>query len=273
MGRGVTRVPADNRRETRSPARLVSFQALLGVLLLAALAGASVWAYERLTDPGFLPIRVVHIEGDCRYLRKETLERAVAGQVSGGFFGVDVHEVGAVAGSLAWVDKVSVRRVWPNVLRMYVVEQVPLARWGSDSLINERGEVFTPGDGSGPEGLPALDGPEGSAAKVAEALRSMERVLEPLGLDIRRLQLDARGSWSVELDGGLQLRLGSSGAEAQLARFVRLYPRLAASREERPELVDLRYANGFSVRWSKETAPGGSGQAARQTALGDRSDV
>ena len=226
---------------------------LSGVLLFAALVAGGGWGAERLADPRFMPLRVVHIEGDYRYLQRSALERAVAGHVSVGFFSVDVHEVGAAARALGWVDEVRVRRVWPDALRMYVVEQVPMARWGRDSLLNERGEVFAPGGDPRPQGLAQLDGPDGSAARVSDALRSMQRLLDPLQLGIRRLELNARGGWSLELDEGLVLKLGNEAAESRLARFVRLYPRLVASRQERPVLVDLRYANGFSVRW--ETAP------------------
>ena len=181
-----------------------------------------------------------------------------------GFFTVDVHEVGAAAGALGWVDEVSVRRVWPDALRMYVVEQVPLALWGHDSLMNERGEVFTPGRDARPDGLPQLDGPDGSAGRVSDALRSMQRRLAPLDLSIRRLELTARGGWSLEVDDGLVLKLGSEAAESRLARFVRLYPRLLASRQERPELVDLRYANGFSVRWAAAPDQGLAGSVPNQ---------
>ena len=276
MVRSATRGRPDNRRGGGRPGRSLSLPGLGGLLLLASLAAGLAWGYELLTDAGFLPVRVVHIEGDYRYLRRETLERAVAGLVSGGFFSVDVHEVGAAAARLPWVDKVSVRRVWPDGLRMHVVEEVPLARWGSDSLVNDRGEVFTPGEGAGPQGLPSLDGPEGSTPRVMAALRSMGRILEPLGLGINRLQLEARGGWNLEIDRGLRLRLGTGAVEQKLERFVRFYPRLLASREESPELVDLRYANGFSVHWTKapvEVGPEGQEAAGSARPIGDRSEV
>ena len=152
---------------------IYSLGVLLYFLLFATLVAGGVCGVERLADPRFMPLRVVHIEGDYRYLQRAALERAVAGHVSVGFFTVDVHEVGAAAGALGWVDEVSVRRVWPDALRMYVVEQVPLALWGHDSLMNERGEVFTPGRDARPDGLPQLDG---SCGKIAGAFAQRNRL-------------------------------------------------------------------------------------------------
>jgi len=224
-------------------------------------AGGS-WGLDWLTDPRVLPLRVVHIEGQLRHLRRQTLERAVAEHASGSFFTVDLRAVREAAGSLGWVEQVQVRRLWPDALHMRVVEQQPLARWGRDSLVNLRGEVFTPEEGPLPMVLPGLSGPQGSAQRVSAKFLAMGRKLTPLGLQIRALHLNARGGWQVELEAGLVVQLGTRDQEARLARFVRLYPRLLAAAQGQPEEVDLRYANGFTVRWrgSDQEAPSVSGQ-------------
>jgi len=208
-----------------------------------------VWGLDRLTDPQLLPLRVVHIEGELRHLRRQSLERAVAAYASGSFFSVDLEAVRRAASGLAWVEQVQVRRVWPDGLHMRVVEQRPLARWGRDSLVNLRGQVFTPEDGSLPLALPGLSGPDGSAPRVSAAFRSMRTSLEPLGLQVRSVHLNDRGDWQVELADSVVLRLGTRDLAVRLGRFVRLYSRLLAGAQSQPEEVDLRYTNGFTVRW------------------------
>ena len=224
-------------------------QWLAGGLLFTAMIGAGVWGMDRLNDPHLLPLRVVHIEGELRHLRRQALERAVAAHVGGSFFSVDLEAVRRAAGGLAWVEQVEVRRVWPDSLHMRVVEQQPLARWGRDSLVNLRGEVFTPEDGSVPLALPGLSGPGGSAPRVSAVFLTMNERLEPIGLRVRALHLNDRGGWQVELADGVLLQLGTRDLEVRLARFVRLYPRLISENQSQPEEVDLRYANGFTVRW------------------------
>jgi cell division protein FtsQ len=221
----------------------------VGVSLFFGMAVAGAWGFHWLTDPQVLPLRVVHIEGQLRHLPRRALERAVATHASGSFFSVDLAAVRKAAGELAWIDQVRVRRVWPDALHMRVVEQRPLARWGRDSMVNLRGEVFTPEQGPLPMALPGLSGPEGSARRVSSEFLVIGEMLRPVGLEVRALHLNARGGWQVELAAGVVLQLGTRDQEARLARFVRLYPRLMAATPGQPEEVDLRYANGFTVRW------------------------
>ena len=69
------------------------------------------------------------------------------------------------------------------------------------------------------------------------------------GLEVERLWLDARGAWTLELEQGPLVHLGSRDLAARVGRFMRLYPRLMASGAGRMEVVDMRYANGLAVRW------------------------
>jgi len=52
------------------------------------------------------------------------------------------------------------------------------------------------------------------------------------------------------LDNGMALMLGrQEKSHERLLRFVRSYNRVLAARAEQIEQVDLRYTNGFAVRW------------------------
>lgn len=237
----------------------------LGALLFGVMGLGAAWGWERLQDPAVLPLRVVDIEGELRYLPLPVLERAVAPQVSGSFFGVDLEQVHRAAAALAWVERVEARRVWPDRLRLRVVEQQPLALWGSESLINRNGRVFTPEDGRRPSGLVQLEGPEGSAKRVSAEYLALQPQLAAMDLKIGRIQLDARGAWTLELVGGPEVHFGSRDLQARAERFIRLYPRLAASGGGRMEVVDMRYANGLAVRWAEgdETEQARAGQRGR----------
>jgi len=50
-----------------------------------------------------------------------------------------------------------------------------------------------------------------------------------------------RRAWSLELDNGLLVKLGSSNVDLRLSRFVRFYPQLVSPEEGELKLVDLRY--------------------------------
>jgi cell division protein FtsQ len=227
---------------------------LLGMLMLLTVlgggSGAGLWL---LAQPDTLPIQRVQVEGEFRYLSREVLHAAIGEPASGGFFNVDVRAVKRAAEALAWVDRASVWRVWPNTLQVRIIEQVPLARWGDNGIVNARGEVFrSPSQGllaELRETLPQFSGPVQSAELVAARYQLLSAQLAPTGQRVRALHLNARRAWEVRLGSGLRLLLGRTLRDGQMTRFADVYARLLADKAVQMESVDLRYTNGFAVRW------------------------
>jgi cell division protein FtsQ len=222
---------------------------VLGVLLL--FAGSAAWGVVTLTDPAVLPLKIVRIDGELKHLDRRALEQAVGGVMEGNFFTVDLEAVRSAALRLAWVDQVTVRRIWPDTLNMQVEEQQPLARWGARQLVNGRGGVFTPEPESLKAELPSLEGPAESAEEMVAHYQSMGNRFGALKLDIERLVMDGRGAWTVGFKQGLELKLGHTDTEARVERFVRLYPRLEQAENRRVKRIDMRYANGVAVLWEE----------------------
>lgn len=219
--------------------------AILFVPILVAVG----WGLARLRDPNTMPIRTVQIEGEFRHLSAKTLEEAVTGYVSEGFFNVDVKAIRAAVEQLPWVYKASVRRVWPDSLRVRVVEQKPLARWSDSGLVNVYGEFFVPAAESYPQGLPVLSGPMELLKQVVDQYLAMAKAARSTGRNITYLAQDQRRAWFMKWDNGVELKLGRSDPYPRLLRFLRVYPDLLAANEADLRTVDLRYSNGFAVHW------------------------
>ena len=147
-------------------------------------------------------------------------------------------------------------RVWPDVLHVTLVEQRAAARWGGEALVNPLGAVFTPRQGGVDRALPALEGPPGTAPQVLVFYRQVNEMLAPLGLKAARLGMDMRRAWRLELGNGVTVTLGREQGMQRLRRFTRYYPEVVAKRAAEIAEVDLRYTNGFAVRWR---APGSTG--------------
>ena len=209
---------------------------------------------EWMKDPQQWPVGSVHIEGRFRYLTGEQLQDAVAPLAATGFFVVDVSEIQTRLQTMAWVDQVSVRRVWPDKLDIEVREQQPVARWGADSFLNVRGDVFTPEQAVALDALPQLAGPEGHAQRVLEMRTRMQALLKPVQLEVSDLSLDARRAWRMRLSNGLALEIGRNHPLRRVARFVKIYPAILATADGRLTAVDLRYSNGFAAHWQAAEA-------------------
>ncbi|GAB0147474.1 MULTISPECIES: cell division protein FtsQ/DivIB [Marichromatium] len=241
--RGATRKRPLSQRLGRS-----RWRTLLGVLLLLAMPVGG-WLFLR-WEPFLLPVRVVEVEGELHHHSSALLSQTLTERLDGGILTANLVELKRAAESLAWVGHASLRRVWPDRLLVLVEEHRPIARWNDDGLVTAEGVVFRPRAATLPAGLPVLVGEEARAAELASRYQDWRDRLMLVGHLIQTLAVDPRGDWRVELVMGTELRLGSEQVEERLARFIANAPQLEAVGQLL--VVDLRYSNGFAVRWADE---------------------
>ena len=226
----------------------------LWLLLLTVIIAAAGWQLRSwLQAMDDLTLQRVQVEGRFENLHREQVRDLLGDYAGRNFFDIDVAAIKHDLERQPWIHEASVRRQWPDSLVVKIYEQTPVARWGEKGLINADAEVFYP-QGEGPqhgfEALPRLDGASNSEHELLARLRNMTEVLGPLGLKVVSMGLDARRAWSVRLDNGLELLLGREQAMQRVQRFLTFYPSLLAQRVADVEAVDLRYPNGFVLRWS-----------------------
>lgn len=231
-----------------SAMRKSTYYELIFAVMFAAFL---IWTGFYLLNPATLPIRQVRIEGEFRHLSTAALQELIRPKVTGGFFNIDVSAVRDTLLTEPWVREVSVHRVWPDSLQVFVTEQVAVTRWGDNGLLNKSGQLFTPDKTSFPPGLPVLQGPEGSQSLMMEKYMFLQSLLTPLALQVSLLRLDERRAWVFESADGLQVVIGRKDFDERATRFVELVPGNLGARFHEAEMVDMRYPNGFSVRWKK----------------------
>ena len=204
------------------------------------------------------PLAKLRVHGEFKRVPGEDLQKAMLPYARAGFFAVDLQQAQHAVEQLPWVESAQVRKQWPDVLEVSIVEHRPFARWGKDRLLSEQGRLFAVPQALEDAPLPELDGPDSQTAEVVELYNDSRALFAPVGVDVRRLAMDARGSWSLALDNGTEVIVGRDDARSRLARFARVLPQLA--RAPAPIVrADLRYTNGFTLNWG--TPP----TAAKQT--------
>lgn len=228
---------------------------------LLALGGIA-WGGWRGVDwmlrEGEFPLRQVHVDGDLRNLGPEDAEAAVRPYLGRNFFRLDMGSLHTAFADNPWVQSVAVSRRWPDTVEVRFVERVPFAHWGRDEMIDTGAARFRPQKIREPHEWPNFDAPDGHEALLMRVYGDTGRALAPLGLKVVRVQQDARGAWTLTLDTGLELRLGREAYAERLARFIEVWPRVLAAQAERIAGVDLRYLNGFAVRWKAPSAEPGT---------------
>jgi cell division protein FtsQ len=242
--KGAKRIdPSATRRRRRHWALALSLTASCALFAMAWIEGVI-----RLPEKMFA-IKTIRVESTFEHVGRDEIAAIVAPYASAGFFNVDLKSIREALQGLPWIHTAAVRRVWPDTLHIVLIEQRPSARWGDTGLLNQDGDVFYPEQLSAADaGLPQLDGPPRTSRAVIAYYREVSDRIAPLGLHVSSVHMDARRAWELILGNGMRLTLGRRDAEEELGRFVRFYPLVAAHAGEIAG-VDLRYTNGFAVRW------------------------
>ena len=197
------------------------------------------------------PVTSITVMGEMPYTQRKDIDNAIENISFGNFFQLDVNQVQQQIAMLPWVYSVSVRKNWPNELKIYVVDQSPVALWNGDFLINEQGQAFQADTARLLSPLPAFFGPEGSEVVALENFRNLNKLLDYKDLDIEELVLSERFSWQLMLSDGVTLNLGREERVERIQRFMDVYPQIKARANENQQVdyVDLRYDTGLAVGW------------------------
>lgn len=198
------------------------------------------------------PVAEVKVIGPVRHLDKPGLANNVASTLEDGLLGVDIATVREQVLSHPWVRNAGVIRDWPQTLVIRVEEEVPVARWGEDGLLNHEGEIFWPELKKEYVQLPRLSGVAEDTVQVMAQFHDLNLIFRRIGLKVIALDLEQRGAWSLMLDNDIRVIVGRGAVNERLERFLDLYTRVLSARAEQIELVDIRYANGVSVKWKPE---------------------
>ena len=91
----------------------------LGVALVLAGVGYGLWiGAEKLRDPNAFPLRHVRIESELRNLTETDLQPVAAGVLGQNFFMADLDTLRATLTKNPWVEKITIRRWWPDVVKI-----------------------------------------------------------------------------------------------------------------------------------------------------------
>jgi cell division protein FtsQ len=276
---GSPRVPVRGKPVPRGASRLVAkepigarlpkpsfglFKRLSWPLLLLVLGFGAYELAQRLLPYADRPIAKISVAGDLSYISQQAVQQRIAPFVSASFFSVDLLGMRHELEQMPWIASAEVRRVWPDQLLVRLEEQLPIARWGDEALLNNQGQAFAPRELAHYEHLPQLYGPKRAQQKVMQQYQVLSQMLRPMGFSVARLELRERGSWFLSTTQGTELLLGRDHLVEKMRRFGTIFDK--ALKEQRANIarIDLRYANGLAVAWREPIAPAAADKVAVQ---------
>ncbi|KFX68382.1 cell division protein FtsQ [Pseudomonas taeanensis MS-3] len=254
--RGASRMVAKETIGVRLPRP--SFDLLKRITWPVLLVVLGMGAYElaqRLLPYADRPIAKISVEGDLSYISQQAVQERIAPFVTASFFSVDLQGMRSELEQMPWIATANVRRVWPDQVLVHLEEQLPIARWGDEALLNNQGQAFAPRELANYEHLPQLYGPKRAQQQVMQQYQVLSQMLRPLGFSVARLELRERGSWFLSTAQGIELLLGRDHLVEKMRRFIAIYDKALKAQNTNIARIDLRYANGLAVAWREPVAP------------------
>lgn len=228
--------------------RFGAVKKLLGLAALAALLyGGMLGAQDLRRRLEAQKIETVRIEGSMSQVSEAEVQRVMLPFMDESLIGIDLDQVKAALEAHPWIRRAGLRREWPHTLIVEVAEQVAIARWGKDSLLNQRGEIFRPPQAARLGMLPVLTGPDGSEEAVMEQYQKFSQLLYPLGLKVAALDMNSRGAWRLALENGVEIKVGKDQVIERMRRLAAFLDGHFLEGIAVLESIDLRYPNGIAV--------------------------
>lgn len=222
---------------------LLAFFFALAVLLAFRLG------YLFLADAERFPINTVKIAASYQHISHKELESILADYLHESFFALSVSKLQGAFNEMDWVDKAFVERVWPDALKITLIEKKPVAVFGR-SFITSDARLFHQDRVQNHMSLPFLKGPREQAAKILQVYQQLNGIASNYGLSLAKLQLRDNQAWELTLASGSEILLGKQDIEQKLTRFCKAYSTLMAEKTEAPVRVDLRYPRAMAIQWT-----------------------
>lgn len=243
VNRGATRLEKKEPFSLRVKMPKVPLWLLQSVSVLVLLTSIG-WGMQQVSW-GW-PVEQVEVEGEFRYWQAEDLAKQLLWVKNENFFSLNVHKVKYELEQLALIKTVQVKKVWPETLLVKFKEDIPVAVWNQQTLLNPSGEELILPDSFDISALPRLSGPEQQIEQVMRQYQRFQARLSAVNAGMTSLTMNDVGSWQVELSNGWTIRLGRQQLEQRLDRAIELLKILP---QEKVAVVDLRYGKGAAIKW------------------------
>ncbi|MCP8463704.1 cell division protein FtsQ/DivIB [Pseudomonas sp. ZM23] len=248
--RGASRLVAKEPLSARVPKPSFGFlKVLLWPLVLGVLGVGAYYGAQYVLPYADRPIAKVSVEGDLSYISQAAVQQRISPYVSASFFTIDLAGMRQELEQMPWIAHAEVRRVWPDQVVIRLDEQLPIARWGNEALLNNQGQAFAPREVANYEHLPRLSGPQRAQQQVMQQYQILSQMLRPLGFTISSLDMSSRGAWTLGTAQGVEIMLGRDHAVEQIRRLVTIYDKALKDQISKIARIDMRYPNGLAVAW------------------------
>lgn len=206
-----------------------------------------------LTDEQSLPLTFLILTGEMQHVSSDDVRSVLKKQKDRlNFFTLEIAEIQKQIEDMPWVYSASIRKQWPNTIKIHIVEQSIMAIWNDKMLLNRGGEIIEASPESVSGQYIALYGEDEFAKQVLQTYLEVEQLLKVNKFKIASLSNDKRNSSNIILENGIALRLGKEQKLDRIQRFLSVFPLIENKYDINTiDYLDLRYDTGIAIGWKK----------------------
>lgn len=220
------------------------------ILLIYALQDGFFTLKHWLTDEKSLPLTALILTGEKQHITEDVVRKILNKQENKlNFFTLEISDIQKQLEDNPWVYSASIRKNWPNTLKIHIVEQTIVASWNEKAMLNRYGEVVdaTPFE---QQDIITLSGEDEQSKEVLNTYLQLKQLLQSTQYRIAALHSDKRNATDLVLKNGITLKLGKEQKLERIQLFLNAFPRIAQNYDlSTIEYVDLRYDTGLAIGW------------------------
>lgn len=184
-----------------------------------------------------------------------TLSEAMSNEEAGSFFTAVLPEIKDNVMQQDWVSQVDIEREWGKGIVITALPREPIARFGSEHLIDAEGKVYKPVSESEltQPGLIMLQGDADQSSLIMQQMQQINQWFSPLDMRVEDMVLTPRMTWAIRFDNGMRIIVDNEHTSQKLMNLSQLLQNQLANKRDDIELTDLRYKNGFVIDWKAES--------------------
>jgi cell division protein FtsQ len=224
------------------------------VIFTIFILSAVIMAPFYLSESDIMPVEKIRIQGAFKQLDTARVKNQLEHYLGQGFFSVDIQSMQQEIEQQAWIQSVSVQRVWPAELNVNIVEKTAFARWDEQHLLSTDGVVFK-ADSLAFSQLPLINGFVGDRAQLLRRYQQLQQRFSALGLHLNEMKQDSKGALFLRLKNQLLVKLGSEQIEKKINHLLAVFPVVIQPEIDAIRAIDFRYSNGFAIAWKDDKQP------------------
>ena len=220
------------------------------ILSIAILAGIYLNTKTNRDRKIYFPIKNISIESKIINVNKDDIfEKSKNYLNSKSFFNFKINILKKEIEKVSWVKSVNIKRVYPDEIKIYIKEYVPIAIWNNKSYMNNSGDIFFIHDIK--KNLPMINSNESRNKIMYVYFSLLLKYISDYNFDIeiKKIEENEIRSISAHLSSGIIVKFGSKDIKSKIHTFLKVYKTLNSSDLKKIGYIDMRYSNGFSIGW------------------------